>query len=111
MLDIGNNLLSLDGSFGDSTGDNIEGLLIVDSMGSTDNKIFISEEGIQLGSTDGNVIGTLLGNVDRITLGIDVGTNLNSLDRSFDGSNNGKLEVLLMGYSLVSTDGEVLCSG
>ena len=81
------------------------------SLGYNDVKFLGYDEGIKLGSTYGKVFVPILGNVDRITLGIDVGTNLNSLDRSFDGSNNGKLEVLLMGYSLVSTDGEVLCSG
>ena len=40
-----------------------------------------------LGSTDGNVLVTILRNVDGITLGIDVVTELSSLDGSFDGSN------------------------
>ena len=33
-------------------------------------------EEIKLGSDDGKVLGTILGNVDVITLGIDVGTDL-----------------------------------
>ena len=33
-----------------------------------------SYEGIKLGFNDGKVLGTILGNVDGIILGIDVGT-------------------------------------
>ena len=36
-----------------------------------------------MGSTDDKVIGTILGNVGGITLGIDVGTDLISLDGFF----------------------------
>ena len=43
------------------------------------------------------MIGTILGNLDEITLRIDVGTKLGYLNGSFDGSNDGKLEVLLLG--------------
>ena len=53
--------------------------------------------GDSLGSTDGKVIGTILENVDGITICIDVGTYLVSLDGSFDGSNDGNLEGLLLG--------------
>ena len=49
-----------------------------------------SDEGIKLGSTGGEVLGTILLNVDGITLGLDVGTYLGPLDGSFDGSNDGK---------------------
>ena len=56
------------------------------------------------------MIGTILGNVDVITLGIDVVTDLGSLDVSSDGSNDVKLEGLLPGYSLVYTDGKVIVS-
>ena len=42
------------------------------------------------------MIGTILGNVDSITLGPDIGTELGSLYRSLDGSNYGKLEGLLL---------------
>ena len=37
-------------------------------------KVIGYDEGIKLVSTDGKVIITILGYVDRITLGIDVGT-------------------------------------
>ena len=51
-----------------------------------------SIEDIKMGSTDGKVLGTKLGNLDVITLGLDVGTELGSLDGYFYGSNDGKLE-------------------
>ena len=63
-----------------------------------------------MGSNDGKVIGTMLVNVDGITLGIDVGTELESLDGSSDGSNGSKLVGLLLGYSQGSTYGGVLVS-
>ena len=59
-----------------------------------------------MGLSDGKVLGAVLGNVYGITLRVDVGTYLVSLDRYFDGSNDGKLEVLLLGGSLDSTDGK-----
>ena len=43
---------------------------------------------------------TIIGNLDRITLGIDVGTELGYLDGSFDSSNDGKLESLFLGIQL-----------
>ena len=46
------------------------------------------------------MLSTILGNVDRITLGLDVGIGLGSFDGSFDSSNGDKLERLLLGYSL-----------
>ena len=49
-----------------------------------------------MGSTDGKVLGTIIGNVDKITLGVGVVTELDYLDGSFDGSNGGKLEGLLL---------------
>ena len=38
------------------------------------------------------MFGTILGNEDGITLGIDVGTYMGSLDGSFDDSNYDKLD-------------------
>ena len=55
-----------------------------------------SDKGIKLVSTYDKVIGAILGNVYRITRGLDVGTDLGSLDGSFDDSNGGKLEVLFI---------------
>ena len=55
-------------------------------------------------------IGTILGNVDGITLGLDVETYMGSLDGYFDHSNHGKLEGLSLGDSLGYNDGKVLGS-
>ena len=38
------------------------------------------------------MLGTIIGNVDGNTLGIDVGTEYCSLDGYFDGSNDNDLE-------------------
>ena len=37
------------------------------------------------------MVGTILGNIDGIILGMDVGIDMVSLGRSFGGSNDGKL--------------------
>ena len=55
-----------------------------------------SDEGIKLRSTVGKVLGTILVYVDGITLEIDVGTELGSLDGSFDGYNDDNIEGLLL---------------
>ena len=65
---------------------------------STDGKVFGSDEVIILGLFDGKVLGTILRNVDGITLALDVGTNMGYLYESFDYSNDGKFEVFLLGY-------------
>ena len=54
------------------------------------------------------MLGTTIGNVYGITLGIDVVTYLGYLDGSLDGSNDDKLGVLLLGGSLGYTHGKVL---
>ena len=54
------------------------------------------DKGINLGLSDGNMLVTILGNVDIIINGIDVGPKLGSLDGSFDSSNDGKLDRLLL---------------
>ena len=66
-VDVGTEMGSVDGYFDGYNGGNIEGLLL----------------GEYLGYTDGNVLSTIPGNVDRITLGIDVVTDMGSLDGSF----------------------------
>ena len=53
-----------------------------------------------MGLCRGKELITVLGNVDSIVLGIDVGTDLDSLDGSFDVYNDVKLEWLLLGDSL-----------
>ena len=66
-----------------------------------------SDGGIILVSTDGKVLGTILADIDEITLGIDFGTDLLYLDGSFDGSNDGNFEGLFLAGSLRFTDSKV----
>ena len=80
------------------------------SLGYTDGKDIGSDEGIKLGCTDGKVYGTKIGNVDIITLGIDIVTELGYLDGSFGGSNDLNIGVLFLGDSLGYIDGNVLRS-
>ena len=101
---------SLDESFGGSNDVKLEVLLIVGSMRSTDGKVLGSYEVVKLVSTDGKVPATILGYLDLITLVVDVGIDMGSLDGSCDGSSDGKLEGLLLGGSLVYTDGNVFVS-
>ena len=54
--------------------------MIGGSLGSTDGKVLGYDEVIKLASTDGKLLVTILGNVDGITLGIYIGTELSSLD-------------------------------
>ena len=56
------------------------------------------------------MIVAILGNLYGITLGVDVGIDLVSLDRSFDGSNDDKLEGLFLVDSLVLSDDKLLGS-
>ena len=51
--------------------------------------------------------GTILGNVDLITIGIDVGTELGSLYGYFDYSNDGKHDGYLLVILLKSNHGQV----
>ena len=68
------------------------------------------DEYIILRSTDGKVLVTILESVYGITLELDVGTYLLSLERCFDGSNDGKLDGLFLGDPLWSNDYKVLGS-
>ena len=99
-------LVSSGVSFDDFNDGKLEGLLLGVSLVSTDCKVIGSDEVVKLVSTDGKVLRTILGNVDRITLDIDVGTELGSLDGSFDSSDGGNLEVFLLVGSLGYTDGK-----
>ena len=56
------------------------------------------------------MLGNIPGNVDGITLGLDVGTKLCSLDGSFDDSNDDNPESLLLRDSLGSMHGKLLGS-
>ena len=79
--------------------------MIGSSLGYTNGKVHVSDEGIKLINFDGKVLGNKLGSVDGITLGLDVGTELSSLDGSFDVYNDGKLEGLFLLNSFRSTYG------
>ena len=54
-------------------------------MVSTDGKVLVSDAGIKIGSNCGQYIGTILGDVDGITLGFDVGTDMSYFYLSFNG--------------------------
>ena len=56
------------------------------------------------------MIGTIVSNLYGITLVLNVGTDLGSLDGCFDGSNASKMEVLLLGDALRSTDSKGILS-
>ena len=55
-----------------------------------------SNEVINLVSLEGKVLDTFFVNVYGIIHGLDVGTKIGCLDVSFDGSNDGKLDILLI---------------
>ena len=55
-----------------------------------------SDEGIKLVISDGKMLDNILLNVDGIKLGLDVVTELGSLDRLFDCYNHGNIYVLLI---------------
>ena len=107
---IGKQLGYLDGSFDGSNDGKLEILLIGYSLGYNDGKVLGYDESIKLGLSGDKFFGTILLNVYGIILGLDVGTQLDSLDGYFDGSNDGKLECLFLGGSLGYTDGKVLGS-
>ena len=54
--------------------------MLADALGYTDGKVNVSDADIKLVYTDGKLIGSILRDVDGITLGLDVGTDLGSLD-------------------------------
>ena len=66
------------------------------SLRYTNGKALGSNEVIKLGYTVGKLLGTILGNVDGITLELDVGIEMGSLYRSFDGDDDNKLEGILL---------------
>ena len=87
-LNVGIDLGYLDESFDDFNDGKIEVLFLVYSMN----------------SSGGKVLGNILGNVDEITFGVNVGTYLVSLDGYFDFFNDGNLGKFVLGNSLESTD-------
>ena len=67
-------------------------------------------EGMKSGYIYGKVIGTILGDLHVMMIGIDVVTELGPLDGSFDFINHVNLEGLFLGGSLWSTDDKLLGS-
>ena len=84
--------------------------MIVDSLRYTDGKVLEFYEGIKPGIILFRVFGTILINIDRIIIGIDVGKEIGSFKRYFDGSNDGMLEGFFLGGSLGSNNGKVIVS-
>ena len=78
-FDVGTDLVSSYGFFDGLDSGNLKALLIGESLEYTDGKVIGSDEGIKLGSKDGKGLGTVIVNVDGITLGLDVGINPVSL--------------------------------
>ena len=76
---------------------NLEGLFLGESLEYTDGKVIGSNEGKKMGLSGGKMLGKIPGDVYGITLGLDVGTYLDSLDVSFDSSNDGKLKGIFHG--------------
>ena len=107
-LDVVTELVSLDESFDGSYDGKLEVFFPEFLLWSFDSKFIGSDEGNKLGSTDGKVIENILVNVDVIILGLDVVTDLVSLDGYFDVYNYGYLESLFIGYLLGSTYVKVL---
>ena len=73
-LDVRIYMGSLDGPFDGCNVGKLEDWVLGDSLGYTDGKMLGSDEVINMGSTDGKVLDTMLVNVDGITLGLAVGT-------------------------------------
>ena len=69
-------------------------------MKSIDEKVLDSDEIIKLGLFDSRVLGSLPGNVDVITFGLDFGTELGSLGGPFHVSKDVMFEGLLLVDSL-----------
>ena len=79
VIDVGTVLGSLDGSFDGYNGGHYDIFRIGDSKRSTDGKVIGYDENINVRLSISKVLVTILGNVDGITLDIDVGTELGSL--------------------------------
>ena len=107
-FDVVAKLESLYESFHGINGGKINALFLRESLEYTDGKVIGSDEGIELGSMDGKVLGTILGNVNVITLATYVVTKFVSLNGFFDGSNDKNLESKLLGESLAFADGKIL---
>ena len=85
-------------------------ILLGGTLGFTDVEVIGYDQGIQLGFIDGKLLGTIFGDVDGITHGLDVGTELCPSDGSFEGSNDGKFEIIIILGIFRYTDSKVLGS-
>ena len=94
---------SLDGLFDGSNYVKNYIIFLGKSLEYTDDEVLGLDKGIKLRYSHGKVLGTILVNVDIMSLGIDVGTEMVSLDGSFDASKDGKLERLLIVDSMEYT--------
>ena len=94
---------SLDVSFGGFNYGKLEGFILGDSLRSIDGKVLGSDEDIKLVLSEGKLIVTILGDLDVIILGLDVGTDLGAYVGYFYDTHYGKLEGLLLGESMSST--------
>ena len=95
-VDVGREIGYLDGYFGGSNHSKIEGLSLGDSLGSTDGEVLGSDEGVKLGLSDGKFLGIILFDAVGITRGLDVGTDMVSLNESYDGYIDGNLLSLFL---------------
>ena len=89
--DVGTALGSLDWSVYSSNDGNLLIALLWVSLWYTDGKVLGSDESIKMQSTSGKIIGIILVNVDGIKLRFDFGTEMDSLDRSFDSYDSANL--------------------
>ena len=110
LLDVGTYLGSLVGSFYGSNEGKPEGLLIGDLLGSTCHKVIGYDEGIALGSTNCEVVGTIFGDTDEIVPVHIIVTERRSLHGFCCGFNNSHIEGFFLGDFLRSTNDEVLGS-
>ena len=94
-------MLSLNGSFDGYNDGNLEGLLLKKFLVSTGVKVLGYDEGIKLEFSHGVELFNIPLNVYGIKIRIGIGTDMGSLDESFDGSNDGKREDLFLGCSLL----------
>ena len=78
-IGVGKELVYLDVFLDNSNYKKLEVLLLGGLLGHAGDKVSVSNEGIKLGKSDGKVLGTIFGDVDEITLGIDVGKRLVAL--------------------------------
>ena len=70
--------------------------MIEDSLVLTGSKVLVYDNGVSLISNDGKVLGAKFSDVYARILGLDLGTDLVSLDELFDGSNDSNIEVFFL---------------